>query len=316
MNRTQSSTLVAGIDVSKRRLDVAVGSSGPSFALANDAVGRAELGRRLGELGVERVGLEASGGYEQAVVGELTAMGFEVVRHQPLEVRLFARLRRQRAKNDRLDARLIAAATAALETLKAAADPRLIELAQRLTAYEQAADLVSQIGSQLEHIELPDLVDRLRLQLDNLKAHKQALARDLERRLCADPELGQRFELLRSLPGFGAIVAMAATIRMPELGRMDRGQPAAMLGAAPFDRDSGARKGQRSIAGGRRRLRRLVYLAALAARRCDPSLKAFADRLAAAGKPPKVVIVAVMRKLIEAANRVLARQQPWIKIPA
>lgn len=170
--------------------------------------------------------------------------------YQPIEVRLFARLKRKCAKNDRIDARIIAAATAQVDAVKAAADPRISELAERMTAYEQAADLL---------------------------------------------------------------------IRMPELGAMAKGEPASLLGVSPFDHDSGKMKGQRCIAGGRARLRRLVYLAALAARRCDPAMKAFADRLAATGKKPKAILVAIMRKIIEAANLVLKRGRPGSKqapIPA
>ena len=122
-----------------------------------------------------------------------------------------------------------------------------------------------------------------------------------------------RFKLLLSLPGVGPIVAATLVVRMPELGRMRRGQAAALLGVAPYDRDSGQWKGQRFIVGGRTRPRRMLYLAALSARRCDPTLKAFAEHLTARGKPAKIVLVAVMRKLIEAANIVLGRSQPWLR---
>lgn len=129
----------------------------------------------------------------------------------------------------------------------------------------------------------------------------------------AHPDLAARLKLAMSLPGFGPIVAAGVVIRMPELGAMERGQAASLLGVAPFDRDSGQFKGLRFIGGGRARPRRLLYLAALSAKRCDPDFKRFAHRLLARGKPPKVALVAVMRKLIEAANIVLARGQPWVK---
>ena len=122
-----------------------------------------------------------------------------------------------------------------------------------------------------------------------------------------------RFRLLLSLPGVGPVVAATLVVRMPELGSMRRGQAAALAGLAPFDRDSGQWKGQRFIQGGRDRPRRMLYLAALAARRCSPALKAFADQLIARGKPKKLVVVAVMRKLVEAANLVLSRGQPWVR---
>ena len=315
MNGMETSTPVAGVDVSKLRLDVAVGEAGPAAAFANTAAGRDELVGWLGAQGVRRVGFEASGGYEQALRARLDAARFEVVMHQPLEVSLLARLTRRRAKNDRLDARLIALATARLNPRRQSSDPRMAEFAQRLTAYEQAADLVTLIKTHLEHTDLPDLVAALRTQLQSLIAHKRMLARALEKRLCAYPDLRRRFELLCSLPGVGPIVALGLCIRMPELGTMRRGQPAALIGVAPFDRDSGTHKGQRVIAGGRRRPRRLLYLAALAAKRCDPGFKAFAASLISRGKPAKVAIVAVMRKLIEAANLILARNTPWIQTP-
>jgi transposase len=315
MNETKSSTKIAGIDVSKKSLEVAVGEDEPIERFCNDATGHDELVSWLARLAVRRVGMEATGGYERAICARLQAAGVEVVLHQPLEVRLFARLNRQRAKTDRLDARLIAAATAHRDGLRAAADPRLAELAERLTAYEQATDLVSQLKTHLEHTSLPDLLELLQVQLNGLLAHKKALALDLHRRVRAHADLHRRFELVRSLPGFGVIVALAIVIRMPELGYMQHGQPAALIGVAPFAHDSGTHKGQRFIAGGRRRPRRLLYLAALAAKRCDPAFKAFADRLLAAGKPPKLIVVAVMRKLIEAANLVLARDSLWIPLP-
>lgn len=311
MNEVKSNTRIAGIDVSKSRLDVAVHGAETMIALANGMSGHAELTGRLRSWGVTRVGLEATGGYERGVVEALQAAGFEVVLHQPLEVRLFARIRRLRAKNDRIDARLIALATAQVDTVKAAADPRLAELAERLTAYEQACDLATLLKTQMEHVRLPDLLQDAQDQLTALVARKKRLAADLIQRVKAWPDLERRMTLLRSLPGVGPIVALGLLIRMPELGAMKHGQAAALVGVAPFDRDSGARRGHRFIAGGRVRPRRLLYLAALAARRSDPALKAFARRLVENGKPPKVAIVAVMRKLIEAANLVIARDRPW-----
>jgi transposase len=142
---------------------------------------------------------------------------------------------------------------------------------------------------------------------------KLRLARTVIDMIKAHEDLLARFRLLLSLPGVGPIVAAALVVRMPELGSMKRGQAAALLGVAPFDRDSGQFRGLRFIQGGRSRPRRLVYLAALAAKRCDPGLKAFAEHLALRGKPPKLILVAVMRKLIEAANLVLGRGQPWVK---
>ena len=316
MNEAKSNTRIAGVDVSKPRLDAALHGAEPAATLqvANTAQGHAELLAWLSAHGVGRVGLEATGGYERGVVEALAAAGLEMVVHQPLEVRLFARIKRLRAKNDRIDARLIALATAQVDTVKAAADPRLRELAERLTAYEQAADLATLLKTQMEHVRLPDLLEDARAQWVQLKDRKARLAADLLARLRAWPDLARRLHLVRSLPGVGPVVALGLVVRMPELGAMGRGQAAALVGVAPFDRDSGAHKGQRFIAGGRCRPRRLLYIAAMAARRCDPALKAFAQRLIDNGKPPKVALVAVMRKLIEAANLVLKREKPWTPV--
>ena len=316
MERRQSSTKVAGIDVGKRKLDVAAHGLEDELQVENGPGGFSELIGWLKAREVGRVGLEATGGYERGVRAALEAAGFEVVVHQPLEVRRFAQLKRWRAKNDRLDARLIAAATAQVDAVKAAQDPRLVELAERLTAYEQITDQIVELKTFLECVTLKDLAAVLRTQIRSLERLKARLSLDLLRRIKAEADLHARFRLLTSLPGVGAIVAASLVVRMPELGAMKKGQAASLIGVAPFDRDSGQWKGQRFISGGRARPRRMLYLAAITAKRFDPGLKAFANGLLARGKPAKLVIVAVMRKLIEAANLVLGRGQPWLTQPA
>lgn len=315
MERRERSTKIGGIDVGKRGLDAAVHGRSEQFQAANDAAGWEALAAWLKERDVVRVGLEATAGYERGVRASLEAAGLEVVVHQPLEVRLFARLKRLRAKTDRIDAALIAAATAQVDTVRAAQDPRLAELAERMTAYEQISGLIAQLKSSMEHVTLPDLAASLDEQIESLKGLKTRLAREIFTRIKAFEDLTARWRLLQSLPGVGPIVAASLVIRMPELGALKRGQPASLLGVAPFDRQSGQWRGQSFIGGGRSRPRCMLYLAALAAKRWDPGFKAFADRLLAAGKPTKLAIVAVMRKLIEAANLVLARQQPWLSHP-
>lgn len=316
MERRQSNTRIAGIDVGKRWLDVTVHGLEDELRMENGPAGFSELIAWLKAREVGRVGLEATGGYERGVRAALDEASFEVVVHQPLEVRRFAQLRRWRAKNDRLDARLIAAATAQVEAVKAAQDPRLVELAERLTAYEQITDQIVELKTFLESVTLKDLASLLRTQIRGLERAKARLSLDVLRRIKAEADLLARFRLLTSLPGIGAIVAASLVIRMPELGQMRRGQAASLIGVAPFDRDSGQWRGLRFIAGGRARPRRMLYLAAVTAKRFDPGLKAFAEGLLARGKAKKLVTVAVMRKLIEAANLVLARGQPWAIRPA
>jgi transposase len=316
MERHKPSTKIAGIDVGKRRLDVALHGETQTLAIDNDQAGIRGLIDWLKSHGVTRVGLEATGGYERAVREALGLAGLEVVMHQPLEVRLFARLKRLKAKNDRLDAALIAAATAQVDAVRAAGDPRLSQLAERLTAYEQMSDQAVQMKTYLEHVTLKDIARSYQARIRSLESLKARLLKEILALVAVHPDLAARLALLRSLPGFGPVVAVAVLIRMPELGALEPGKAAALLGVAPFDSESGQHKGQRFIQGGRARPRRLVYIAALAAKRVDPGFRAFAERLKIKGKPPKLVLVAIMRKLIEAANLVLSQQRPWQSRPA
>lgn len=316
MEQVQLNTKIAGIDVGKRQLDAAVHGSEALTATTNDTAGFSELIGWLRAREVGRVGLEASGGYERGIRAALEDAGFEVVLHQPLEVKRFGQFKRRRIKNDQKDAQLIAAATAQVDAVRAAQDSRLRDLAQRLTAYEHVTDQIVAMKTFLEGVDLKDIASLIRSQIKTLTRLKAKLAKDIQARIKAEPDLKARYQLLLSLPGIGPIVAISLVIRMPELGSMKRGQPASLLGSAPFDRDSGQWNGKRFISGGRGRPRRMMYLAALQARRCSPAFKAFSDRLVARGKPAKVAIVAVMRKLIEAANLVLQRGQPWTKTQA
>ena len=181
------------------------------------------------------------------------------------------------------------------------------------TEFRTLPDKAADLKTLLESIAARDVAATLRATLRQLERTKAKLLADVIARIKSRPDLLERFRLLLSLPGVGPVVAATLVVRMPELGSMRRGQAAALLGVAPFDRDSGQWSGHRFIQGGRSRPRRMLYLAALAARRCSPGLKAFADSLAARGKAKKLIVVAVMRKLIEAANLVLSRGQPWLK---
>lgn len=309
MEQGKCITAVAGVDVGKFKLDAATATA--SLVTSNDATGIVALLGWLAEHGVGRVGMEATGGYERGLRLALEAEGIEVVVHQPLEVKLYGRLNRQHAKTDAGDARLIAAATAAIRRPARRADPGLLELGERLTVYEHVADQVMRLKTFRDSLMLADMAALIEAEIDRLKALKALLTRQLIQAVRACAGLRARYELLISLPGIGPIVATSLIVRMPELGDMQRGQASSLIGVAPHARESGQWKGRRFIAGGRARPRRMLYLAALAARGRDKTLKAFADALVERGKPPKLAIVAIMRKLIEAANIVLKRQTPW-----
>ena len=312
MKQGEYSIVVAGLDIGKAWLDAALADGDIHQRFANTAAGILDLIAWLKPHGVTRVGMEASGNYERDVREALEAEGYEVIVHQPQEIRAFARFRRLRAKSDKIDAGIIAKATAHWEGMVARRDKDLIEMAEILTLYEHVTDMLAQTRTIAEHQRLKDVKEVQTKLVDQLRRQKESLKAMVLKRIRHRPDLVARFDLLKSLPGIGEVVAAVLVVRMPELGALKPGQAASLLGVAPFDRDSGNMKGTRFISGGRGRPRTFVYLAALAAKRRMGAFQTFAQKLLQAGKPPKVAIVAVMRKLIEAANLVLKRQAPWI----
>lgn len=308
----QHSTAAAGIDVGKAKLDLAIHGQPRRLRVANDAGGWQTLAHALTEAAVRRVGLEATGGYERGIAAYLRQAGFEVCLLQPIQTRAFARLHLCRAKNDAADATLIAACTAALDAPGTAPDPRLEPLADQLTAVEQAEEDIVRCKTRLEHIAQPRLRRIVKADIARLKARVRAELRRIAEALSGCNDLRQRLDLVLSVPGIGQRTAIALLVRMPELGRLSREEAAALAGLAPFDDDSGQHRGQRHIAGGRGRLRRSLYAAALpAAFRWNPALKALYARLIGRGKPHKLALVACARKLLVYANTVLQRDTPW-----
>ena len=316
LKKDQVSTKCGGVDVCKLWLDAAEHGLEDGLRAPNTAEGIAELIGWFKARGVVRVGFEATGGFERKLLLALEAEGLEVVMFQPLQVLAFGRFKGRKAKNDENDARLIAAATGQCDTVKAASDPLLMELAERFTVYERISETVAQFKTFAQQLDGEAHKAEVKAQILSLVAAKTRLARQIIAAIKAAPHLAQRYGLLMSIPGIGPLIAASLVVRMPELGSMELGQAASMLGTAPYDRDSGSFKGRRFIGGGRERPRRMMYMAALTAIRHDAGFKAFATRLVSAGKAKKVAIVAVMRKLIEAANLVLKRNTPWVTTTA
>lgn len=308
----------AGIDTGKDRLDVAVHGGGDPFSVDNTPAGWRSLADRLSHEGVRRVGIEASGSYERGVARHLQAAGFAVVVLQPLQVRAFARLHLRRAKNDRRDAILIAACTHILDPEETkAADPRLDALCDQLTFVEQVEADITRLKTRLEHIRDERLRTLVMADIATLQARRADELRRLIAALQSHADLAKRFTLVLSVPGIGERTALALVLRLPELGAVSREQAAALAGLAPFVQQSGRWEGERHIAGGRSRLRRSLYAAALpAAFRWNPALKALYRRLTERGKPHTVALVACARKLLVFANTVVARGTPWAEKPA
>ena len=244
------STTTAGIDTSKAKLDVAVHGHREPWQVENNAKGWRRLAARLAERGVSRVGIEASGGYERGVVAQLRAKGFVVLVLQPIQVKAFGRMRLRRAKNDRLDAALIAACAASLDPHGPAPDERLLALAQHLTFVEQIEEDIARMKTRLEHIDAARLKRIVAADIARLKARRDAELARIVSVLKTHDDLARRLALVESVPGLGERTALALLIRMPELGRISREQAAALAGLAPFDDDSGQRQGKRVIAGG------------------------------------------------------------------
>lgn len=314
---SQPSTVVAGIDVAKERLDIAVQGCKPCWQVANTPEGFCELVDLMRQHRVVRIALEATGGYERDVVEYLRAEGFAVLVLQPRQVRAYAMATLRLAKTDRIDAQLIAAFVADHAVVRDAPDPRLSALSERLTWLEQTEEDIARIKVRLEHVRDPEAQRSWKADLARLKQRRAGMIAKLATILRNHDDLAGRLDLLLSIEGIASRTAIALLIRMPELGHLSREQAAALAGLAPFNNDSGKRVRQRSIAGGRTRLRTSLYAAALPASfRWNAALKLLYGRLRAAGKPHKLALVACARKLLVFANTVLARGTPWIKSAA
>jgi transposase len=312
MKMANDTTKIAGIDTSKRKLDIAI-HGGDVFVVSNDKAGWKLAAVRLKAAGVTRIGIEATGGYERGVVRYLQAEGFTVIVMQPLQVKAFARLHLKRAKNDRIDAILIAACTHVLDVAKKLPpDARFDALADHLTSIEQWEEDIVRLKTRLEHVHDPRLRRIDEADIKRLEKRRDAELLRLQAALCQYEDLAHRFALVESVPSIGARTALSIVIRMPELGQVSREQIAALAGLAPFVQQSGQHRGQAHIGGGRGRVRRAVYAASLAgAFRWNPQLKDMYQRLTARGKSHKQALVACARKLLVFANAVVARGTPW-----
>jgi len=300
-----------GIDVSMDRLDVMVMPDRSGFSVKNNAAGWAELIERLRCSSLTAIGIEPSGGYERGIVRALLAAGLSVRRINPNKLRQFARARGVLAKNDRLDARLIAEYVAIMPTRIVQSDPAAQRLAEVVIMRRQLCDEHVMVENQATHVEDAMLRRLNKRRLARLEADIRLLDKRLAEIVAADPALAHRYQLLISMPGVGPVLAFTLIALLPELGQMSRKQIAALVGLAPYDFDSGKLRGHRSIYGGRMPVRNVLYMAALSACRYNPALKTFHRRLAAADKRSKVVIVAVMRKMLTTLNAMVRDQATW-----
>jgi len=305
-----------GVDISKDRLDVAVLETGETFQESNDKAGWARLAARLAGRQIAAIGLEASGGYERGPIRALLKADLPVRRINPYRLRRFADALGIKAKNDKLDAGVIAQFVALLPTRPVEVDPKLERLAEQATARHQLSDELTRAQNQAEQVRDPVIKRLGKQRIAQITRQMALLDKLIAQAIAADPDLAHKDRLLRSVKGVGPIYSHTLLAFMPELGKLTRAQAGSLLGVAPFDHDSGKLKGQRCIWGGRQNVRDVAFMAALSASLHNPALKAFHQRLRAAGKPPKVALVAVMRKLITILNAILRDNVEWQSQPA
>ena len=304
-------TVVAGIDVSKDRLDVHV--AGENRRFENRRAGYRALGTWLQEHRTERVVMEATGRYHRAAHQSLYARGIEVVLANPWRTRRFAEALGLLAKTDTIDAVALAAYGTAFLDLPAT-PPRsafLDQLADLLVLREKHRDAQVSLRQTAAEVHDPALREEARQSVDQLGRQVTAFDGKIRELIASDTDTDQRYRILTSIPGVGPVSAAALCCWMPELGHLGNRQAAALLGVAPFARDSGRQHGARHIRGGRQRPRNVLYMAALSAAMHNSDLQRVFLRLKAAGKSHKVAIVAVMRKLIILANVLLREARPW-----
>lgn len=305
------STISVGIDVAKQRLDVAVRPSGEVWSVARDSPGLAELCDRLVALAPTRVAVEATGGFEQIAAAALAAAGLPVVVVNPAQIRAFAKAIGQRAKTDPIDAAVIAHfAEATQPEVRPLPDAQTQALADLVTRRRQIVDMI-RAERQREKRAAPKARKSIARLLKALAKELASVEADIDDSVRGSPLWRESEDLLVSVPGIGPTIARTLIAALPELGRIDRKKIAALAGLAPFTRQSGQWRGKSFIAGGRTAVRAALFMGAMTARRCNPGLKAFFERLVAAGKPKMVALVAVARKLLTILNAIVRERKPW-----
>lgn len=317
---TDPAPCFVGIDVAKATLDVACEPGTPALArqFANDPPGIAALGAALAALRPALVVLEATGGYQHAVVAALAVAGLPTAVVNPRQVRDFARSLGTLAKTDALDAAVLARFAAAVRpTPRPLPDAATAALQAVLTRRQQLLDM--RVAEQNRLAAPPPAAIRpgVEAHIAWLTEQLADLDRELGEQIQASPVWRVQDELLRSIPGVGPTTARTLLAALPELGKLGRQAIALLVGVAPLNQDSGQRRGRRAIGGGRAGVRAVLYMAALSAARCNPALRAFYRRLRDAGKPARLALTAVARKLLTVANAVLRDGRAWnASVPA
>ena len=310
-------SLFVGIDVSKAHLDVFFRPSGEAFRIANDGAGIDELLAKLRSFPPTLVVLEPTGGYEAPVAAALAVAAIAVAVVNPRQVRDFAKATGKLAKTDALDAAVLAHfAEAVHPEPRALADEQSQELSAMVTRRRQLMDMLVAETNRMHACPDAALRKSIYEHVAWLRSQVKGLDRDLDGKLRGTPLWREKDDLLRTVPGVGPVLSRTLLAELPELGTLDRGKIAALVGVAPMNRDSGTLRGKRRIWGGRATVRAVLYMATLTATRRNPIIRATYQRLLAAGKAKKVALVACMRKLLLMLNAMMRNKTPWLPPPA
>lgn len=302
----------AGIDVSKGTLDVHIAPSGKSLHVAHDDTGMGQILQSMKETGPTLIVLEATGGLEVRLASELASAGLSVAVINPRQARDFAKATGQLAKTDQVDAAMLAAFAQAIRPqVRPLKDADTRALDDMVSRRRQLIAMRVQETLRLGTAASQPMQKSLRKHIAWLDKQISQIDNDLIERLRNSDIWRAKDDLLQGIPGVGSITSMTMLAKCPELGTLNRREIAALTGVAPLANDSGKHRGKRFIWGGRAEVRAVLYMAAVAAIRCNPPIKAFADRLKQAGKPAKVVIIACMRKLLTIMNAMLKNNAPW-----
>ena len=302
---------VIGIDVGKEKLDVAITTEKEVRVWSNDEAGRAELVEWVVAQEVSLVVVEASGGYEAAVVSELVERGQEVALVNPTRVRAFARAEGILAKTDKIDARVIARFGATMKPkVRARREKGQVQLNEQVTRRRQLVLILTAEKNRL-HTASAAMQAHITSHITWLQAEIEALEQQISQAIKANPAWAETAQRIESVPGIGFVTAATLVADLPELGHLNRQKIAALVGVAPFNHDSGKHRGKRRIFGGRTSVRSVLFMATLSATRHNPVIKAFYQRLLDKGKLKKVALTACMRKLLVIINTMVKFGQDW-----
>ena len=304
--------IFAGIDVAKNKLDVHVRPSGAAFAVSRDHAGLAELVDKLKGLAPSLVVLEATGGFERVVATALAGAQMPLVVVNPRQIRDFARASGRLAKTDAIDAEVIARFG---EAMRPEPRPILSEEAQVLDEMigrrRQIIDMIVAENARKRAASHKRIIREIERHLAYLQKLLDELDRDLDETIRSSPAWREAEDLITSVPGVAKRTARTLIAELPELGRLSRRQIASLVGVAPLNRDSGKMRGKRVIKGGRGQVRSALYMAAVSAARCNPALHPVYRRLRGAGKPAKLALIAIARRLLVILNAIVRDQIPW-----